>query len=104
MRIVLAIGGNALLPRGSKLDAQVQLNHLGRIGPALADLAREHQLVVVHGNGPQVGLLAVESSSDLSLSAAYPLDDLVAETQGMIGYWLQQTIASNDGGEAVTVI
>jgi carbamate kinase len=102
--VVLAIGGNALLPRGGRLDASVQLEQLRRIGPALARLASEHELVIVHGNGPQVGMLALESSSDESLSSAYPLDDLVAETQGMIGYWLQQTITSNGGGPAVTIV
>jgi carbamate kinase len=104
VRVVLAVGGNALLPRGGRLDAKVQLDQLRRIGPALAALAVGHELVVVHGNGPQVGLLALESSADAELSAAYPLDDLVAETQGMIGYWLQQTITSHGGGAAVTLV
>lgn len=104
MRVVLAVGGNALLPRGGRLDASVQLNQVRRIGPALARLAAEHELVVVHGNGPQVGMLALESSSDPALSVPYPLDDLVAETQGMIGYWLQQSIASHGGGPAVTIV
>lgn len=104
MRVVLAIGGNALLPRGGRLDASVQLDQLRRVGPALAELAQRHQLVVVHGNGPQVGMLALESSADGALSAAYPLDDLVAETQGMIGYWLQQTITTHGGGPAVTLV
>ena len=104
MRVVLAVGGNALLPRGGRLDAKVQLDQLRRIGPALAALAAGHELVVVHGNGPQVGMLALESSADAELSAAYPLDDLVAETQGMIGYWLQQIITSRGGGAAVTLV
>jgi carbamate kinase len=52
--------------------------------------ADEHQLVLCHGNGPQVGVLALESQADTSLSRPYPLDVLVAQTQGMIGYWLVQ--------------
>lgn len=104
MRIVLAIGGNALLPRGARIDASVQLQQLGAVAPALGALAREHQLVVVHGNGPQVGMLASESDADPGLTAPYPLDDLVAETQGMIGYWLQQAIANHSGQPAVTLI
>lgn len=104
MLVVLAVGGNALLPRGGRLDAQVQLDQLATIAPALGRLAGEHQLVVVHGNGPQVGLLAEESSTDAALSAPYPLDDLVAETQGMIGYWLQQTIVNGGGGPAVSLV
>lgn len=104
MRIVVAIGGNALLPRGGKLDAAVQLKQLAKAAPALGALARENELVIVHGNGPQVGMLAVESSADTGLSAPYPLDDLVAETQGMIGYWLQQAVANHSGRAAVTLI
>lgn len=104
MRIVVAVGGNALLPRGGRLDATVQLEQLGKAAPALGALAGEHQVVVVHGNGPQVGMLALESSVDGELSAPYPLDDLVAETQGMIGYWLQQAIGNHSGQPAVTLV
>jgi len=102
--VVLAVGGNALLPRGAGLDARVQQEQLATMGSALGRLARENQLVVVHGNGPQVGLLAAESGSDPELTSPYPLDDLVAETQGLIGYWLQQTIVNNGGGPAVTLV
>jgi carbamate kinase len=94
MRIVIALGGNALLRRGEKPDAAIQLAHLVAAAPALAKIAAEHELVLVHGNGPQVGLLALESIADVSLSRSYPLSDLVAETQGMIGYWLQQALTN----------
>ncbi len=94
MRIVIALGGNALLRRGERPDADVQLAHLVAAAPGLAAIAAEHEVVFVHGNGPQVGLLALESESDASLSRPYPLSDLVAETQGVIGYWLQQTLAN----------
>ena len=94
MRVVIALGGNALLRRGERPDAAVQLAHLAMAAPDLANVAAEHEVVVVHGNGPQVGLLALESVADESLSRAYPLSDLVAETQGAIGYWIQQALAN----------
>jgi carbamate kinase len=104
MRIVIAVGGNALVPRGARLDAAAQREQLAKVAPALGRLARDHHLVVVHGNGPQVGMLALESDADPALTTPYPLDDLVAETQGMIGYWLQQAIANESGRPAVTLI
>ncbi|WP_405059977.1 carbamate kinase [Kribbella sp. NBC_01505] len=94
MRIVIALGGNALLRRGERPDAAIQLAHLVSAAPALAKVASEHDVVLVHGNGPQVGLLALESSADTTLSRPYPLSDLVAETQGIIGYWIQQALAN----------
>ena len=92
MRIVVALGGNALLERGEPPDAVIQRRHVRQAAAALAPLAAGHQLVLCHGNGPQVGVLALESQSDLSLSRPYPLDVLVAQTQGMIGYWLVQEL------------
>jgi carbamate kinase len=94
MRVVIALGGNALLRRGEAPDARIQLEHVAAAAPALAEAAADHELLITHGNGPQVGLLAIESSDDRSLSVPYPLDALVAETQGLIGYWLQQSIAA----------
>jgi carbamate kinase len=94
MRIVVALGGNALLERGERPDAAIQRRHVRRAAQALAPLAAEHQLVVCHGNGPQVGVLALESAADTALSEPYPLDVLGAETQGMIGYWLAQELGS----------
>lgn len=92
MRIVIALGGNALLARGEKPDAAIQLRHVRAAAEALAPLAVDHELVICHGNGPQVGLLALESQTDTSLSRPYPLDVLGAQTQGMIGYWLAQSL------------
>ena len=94
MRVLIALGGNALLRRGEAPDAAIQLEHVVDAAAGLADAARQHEVVITHGNGPQVGLLALESSDDRSLARPYPLDALVAETQGLIGYWLQQAIAS----------
>ena len=90
MRIVAAVGGNALLERGEPADAEIQQRHIRIAIDALAPLARSDQLVVTHGNGPQVGLLARESAADPALARPYPLDVLGAQTQGMIGYWLLQ--------------
>jgi carbamate kinase len=92
MRVVVALGGNALLQRDERPDAVIQRRHVRQAATALAPLAADHQLVLCHGNGPQVGLLALESQSDTSLSRPYPLDVLVAQTQGMIGYWLVQEL------------
>ncbi len=94
MRIVVALGGNALLRRGEKPDAAVQLDHIRAAAASLAPLAREHDLLICHGNGPQVGMLALESENDAVLTHSYPLDVLVAQTQGMIGYWLVQSLAN----------
>ncbi|PYC87334.1 carbamate kinase [Streptomyces tateyamensis] len=96
MRIVVALGGNALLRRGEKPDAAVQLVHVRAAAAALAPLAAQHELIICHGNGPQVGMLSLESESDQALSRPYPLDALVAQTQGMIGYWLAQCLR-NEG-------
>lgn len=94
MRIVIAVGGNALLQRGEKPDAAVQRQHVRRAARSLAPLAAHHQLIICHGNGPQVGLLARESSTDPELSRPFPLDVLGAQTQGMIGYWLVQELTN----------
>src|SRR5260370_734290 len=94
MRVVVALGGNALLEREERPDAVIQRRHVGQAAAALAPLAGDHQLVLCHGNGPQVGMLALESQADTSLSRPYPLDVLVAETRGMIGYWLVQELGN----------
>ena len=104
MRIVIALGGNALLHRGERPDAAPQLDHVARVAGPLAELAAVHEVVLVHGNGPQVGLLALESAADRSLTRPYPLGDLVAETQGLIGYWLQQAIGRTLTGRIVTLV
>lgn len=101
MRIVVALGGNALLKRGQRPDAANQIANVAIAVEALAPLAREHELVVTHGNGPQIGVLAVESASDSRLSRPYPLDVLGAQTQGMIGYWLLQAFQNALPGRQV---
>jgi carbamate kinase len=92
VRIVVALGGNALLRRGQRPDAEPQRRNVLRAAESLAPLARHHELIVTHGNGPQVGVLAMESAADPLLSRPFPLDPLGAETQGLIGYWLTQSL------------
>jgi len=89
MRVVAALGGNALLRRGEPLDAETQRRNVGVAAHALAAVAHEHELVVTHGNGPQVGLLALQAEA-YPEGGTYPLDVLGAESEGMIGYLLQQ--------------
>jgi carbamate kinase len=101
MRIVVALGGNALLERGERPDSDIQQSHVQRAVAALAPLARVHDLVITHGNGPQVGMLALESARDPELSHPFPLDVLGAQTQGMIGYWLAQALGGAVPGRAV---
>src|SRR4249920_686451 len=91
MRIVAALGGNALLRRGEPLEAEIQRRNVISAVRALAPVAREHELVVTHGNGPQVGLLALQAAADRVVQP-YPLDVLGAETEGMIGYLLEQEL------------
>lgn len=92
MKIVVALGGNALLERGETPDSDVQESHVRRAAEALGPLGIDHDLILTHGNGPQVGVLAIESASDPVLSHPYPFDALVAETQGLIGNWLLQAV------------
>lgn len=104
MRVVVAIGGNALLRRGEPLDAATQRRNAGTAAASIAALAADHQIVLVHGNGPQVGLLALQSVAYEAV-APYPLDILGAETEGMVGYILQQEIANRlDGREVACVL
>src|SRR6266545_1418937 len=103
MRIIV-LGGNALLRRGDKPDAEIQAANVSRAVRALAPIALEHELVVTHGNGPQVGVLAMQSASDPNLTTPYPLDVLGAQTQGMIGYWLLQALQNNLPGRQVAAL
>ncbi len=89
MRVVAALGGNALLRRGEPPDATNQRANVARAVTALAEIAREHELIITHGNGPQVGLLALQGDAYRG-AHPYPLDVLGAESEGMIGYMLEQ--------------
>ena len=93
MRVVAALGGNALLRRGQPLTAQNQRANAHAACKALAPVALEHELVISHGNGPQVGLLALQGSAYTEVDP-YPLDLLGAQTEGMIGYLIQQELGN----------
>lgn len=91
MRVVTALGGNALLRRDEPLTAAKQRHNVRIAAQALAPFAFEHELIISHGNGPQVGLLALQSAA-YKPEEAYPLDILGAETEGMIGYLIEQEL------------
>lgn len=91
MRIVIALGGNALLQRGEALTAANQRENIRMAAAALAPLADEHELIISHGNGPQVGLLALQGAA-YKPEEAFPLDVLGAQTEGMIGYMIEQEL------------
>ena len=93
MRVVVALGGNALLKRGEPMTAENQRANVRSAAPALAGVAKEHQLVLSHGNGPQVGLLALQAAAFTEVDP-YPLDILGAQTEGMIGYVLEQELGN----------
>ena len=103
MRVVVALGGNALLRRGESAEAAIQRAHVRDAASALAALAREHEIVVTHGNGPQVGLLALEAAAYDGV-APYPLDVLGAESQGMIGYLLVQALGRSLPDRSVVAV
>ena len=93
MRVVVALGGNALLKRGEPMTAEVQRRNIKIAAQAMAPVAQGHQLVISHGNGPQVGLLALQGAA-YKPEEAYPLDVLGAETEGMIGYMIEQELGN----------
>jgi carbamate kinase len=93
MRVVVALGGNALLKRGEPMTAEVQRGNVRTAASPLAAVAAKHQLVLSHGNGPQVGLLALQAAAYTDVEA-YPLDVLGAQTEGMIGYMLEQELGN----------
>ena len=93
MLVVAALGGNALLRRGQALTAENQRENTAVAAEALAQIAVDHQLIVTHGNGPQVGLLALQGNA-YKPDEAYPLDVLGAETEGMIGYLIEQELGN----------
>jgi carbamate kinase len=107
MRIVVALGGNALLRRGQPLTAEVQRGNIRTAVAALAPFARAHQIILTHGNGPQIGLLALEQAAytrgaggeETPETPPYPFDVLGAETEGMIGYMIEQELRNLLGDE-----
>jgi carbamate kinase len=105
MRIVVALGGNALLKRGEPMTYEAQRTNVRIAAVALADLAKDHQIIIAHGNGPQVGLMALQAAS-YAPQTLWPLDVLGAETEGMIGYLIEQELmnALPAGAECATLL
>lgn len=103
MRVVVALGGNALLRRGEPLEASIQREHMAVAARSIAALAKDHSLLLTHGNGPQVGLLALQSESYRAVKP-YPLDVLGAESEGMIGYLLEQALQNELPGREVASV
>lgn len=106
MLIVAALGGNALLRRGEPMTAEAQRANVKVAAKSLAELIRAgHRLVITHGNGPQVGLLALQGAA-YKPDEAYPLDVLGAETAGMIGYMIEQELGNvlNHDRQVATIL
>jgi len=93
MRIVVALGGNALLRRGEAMTAEQQRANVRVASEQLAPVAMDNELVISHGNGPQVGLLALQGAAYKDVET-YPLDVLGAQTEGMIGYMIEQELGN----------
>jgi carbamate kinase len=98
MRVVVALGGNAILRRGQPMSIVNQRSSIAEACGPLAQIAAEHELVVSHGNGPQVGLLALQAAAYDSVST-YPFDVLGAQTEGMLGYLIEQELGNRIGND-----
>jgi carbamate kinase len=103
MRLVIAIGGNALLKRGETLSATNQAHNMAMSAIGLAHICAGHEVAIVHGNGPQVGLLALEAALYKGVPP-YPFDILGAESQGMIGYVIAQAMRNAVPGREVVAV
>jgi carbamate kinase len=103
VRVVIALGGNALLKRDEPLEADLQRRNVKIAARSVAAVAAHHQVVVTHGNGPQVGLLALQSEAYRSVRP-YPLDVLGAESEGMIGYMIEQALVNELPGRNVVTL
>lgn len=93
MKIVVALGGNALLRRGQQLSAANQRENVQTAISYIAQIAGEHSVTITHGNGPQVGLLALQNDAYKDVPP-YPLDVLDAQTQAMVGYMIEQELGN----------
>lgn len=103
MRVVVALGGTALARRGEPLDAEVQRQNITRAAGAIAAIARTHHVIVTHGSSPQVAMLAMQSDAYAG-AKPYPLDMLGAESEGMIGYLIEQELRNQLPGKHVVTV
>lgn len=101
--LVIALGGNALLQRGEALTSENQYRNIDKVAASLGRLAKKYRLALVHGNGPQVGMLALQNAQ-CQAAEPWPLDILVAESQGMIGFMLAQRLAAQPEMPNITTI
>jgi carbamate kinase len=98
MRLVIALGGNALLRRGEKMTVDNQRANIALAAAGIAEIAKDHQVILTHGNGPQVGLIALQNAMYREVDS-YPMDVLDAESEGMIGYLLETELRNALSGE-----
>ena len=103
MKIVVALGGNALLRRGEPTTIEAQRYNTRRAAQAIAPIAHKHKIIVTHGNGPQVGLLAAQEAATHA-GAGAPLDVIGAETEGMVGYLIEQEMANALGTRNIVTV
>ncbi|MCP4039785.1 MAG: carbamate kinase [bacterium] len=103
MRVVIALGGNALAAPGAPANAESQRANIATAAAAIADIARAHEVVITHGNGPQIGWLAAQQSVGRN-DAGLPLDVLGAESEGVIGYWLERELAQIFPGSEIATL
>lgn len=101
--IVIALGGNAICKRNELLSVENQYRNIDATTQLIAKLAGKYRLVIVHGNGPQVGLLALQNAAYPKVPA-YPLDILVAETQGMLGYMIGRSLQQHENVKNVVTL
>jgi carbamate kinase len=109
MRMVIALGGNAIQKADEKGTAEEQIHNVRETCECIWELVRDHEIVITHGNGPQVGSILIQQASGEPYVPGMPLDICVAESQGLIGYMIQQSLrntleAHNIHKEVVTVI
>jgi carbamate kinase len=102
-RLVIALGGNALLRRGERPDIEVQRTNVRTAARSIACVARDVEIVVTHGNGPQVGLLALQAEAYRG-ARPYPLDVLGAESEGLIGYLIEEELRNELPGRDIATL
>lgn len=103
MRIVVALDGKALLQPGEPPDAEIQEKHVNSACAALAPLARDHQLIITHGDGPQVGVPARDNAAGRELSSS-SFDQFGAQTQATIGYWIARALSRTVPGQSAACL
>jgi carbamate kinase len=103
MLVVVALGGNALIRRGEPIDPAAQRGNVKIAATAIEEVARDHTVVITHGNGPQVGLLALQAAA-LDEVQPYPLDVLGALSEGLIGYLVSQELTNRITGKRVATL